>query len=103
MLTRFRSAFERLSEAARHALDADHMAHQGWARDFADATAELFAGLVFLRDAATIERAKVLARHLAASALRRATRVQEMVENDERTGFDDESFEAIVGPYRSGL
>ena len=103
VLEHLQGSFARLSEAARHAIDADHLAHQGWAKDFADATAELFAGIIFLRDAATIERSKVLALYTAASALRRAARVQEIVAANEKTGFDDESFESVVGPYRSGM
>ena len=103
VLAELQTAFEQLSEAARKALDADHMAHQGWARDFADATAELVAGLVFLRDAASLDRAARLARYTASAAVRRAGRVLEIVDGDERTGFDDDSFEDVVGPYRSGM
>ena len=52
------------------------------------------------RDAATDERSGVLARYQAGEALRRARDAARTVEEGDRTRFDDEAFEAVVGPYR---
>jgi alkylation response protein AidB-like acyl-CoA dehydrogenase len=95
-----RANYETLLQAADVVDEADKLAQQGWARDFADATVDLVAALVFLRDAGREERAAVLARCLARQGRRHAELVLRTVTDGDRTSFQDESFEAIVGPYR---
>jgi len=101
VLDQLRSGYENLLAAAAIAKDADRMAQQGWARAFADATADLVAGLVFLKDAATDERSAFLARHQADDAQRRASSALHAVSEKRDLPFRDESFEAIVAPYRN--
>ena len=79
---------------------ADRFAQQGWARAFVDATADLVSAFVFHRDAGDDERSRVLAGYQAGEALRRARNAARTVEEGDRTRFDDDTFEAVVGPYR---
>jgi len=95
-------AYGLLLDAARAMAGADGLSRQGWARDFADATADLVSALVFLRDAVDDERSATLARYQATEALRRARHVVSRVEANDCAEFADETFEAVVGPYRSG-
>jgi len=95
-----RAAYESLMAAAPIAKSAGRMERQGWARAFADATAELLAGLVFLKDAAEDERSCHLARHQADSAQARARDVLHAVSEKRDISFRDDSFEAVVAPYR---
>jgi len=97
---RLRSAYEMLLTAAPVAVEAGRMAEQGYARGFADATGDLVAGLVFLRDASSDERSAVLAQHQSVLAHRCATQVLQTVSEKFDLSFADASFEAIVAPYR---
>ena len=100
-LERLRSSYESLLAAAPIAIAAGPTAEQGWGRAFADATGELVAGLVFLRDAASDERSRHLATHMSHEGLRRAREVLHTVSESRDTSFADDSFEAVVAPYRS--
>jgi alkylation response protein AidB-like acyl-CoA dehydrogenase len=95
-----RANYETLLQAAEQVDKKDKLSQQGWARDFADATVDLVAALVFLRDAGREERGAVLARCLAGQGRRHAELVLRMVTEGDRTSFQDDSFEAIVDPYR---
>jgi len=97
---RLQSAYETLLASAPIAVEAGHVAEQGYARAFADATADLVAGLVFLRDAKTDERSAFLARYQSVTGLRRAQGVLHTVSEKFDLSFADDSFEAVVAPYR---
>ena len=97
---RLRASYETLLAAAPIAVEAGRMAEQGHARAFADATGDLVAALVFLRDAAGDERSAVLAQHQSVLGLRRAQKVLHTVSEKFDSSFADDSFEAVVGPYR---
>jgi hypothetical protein len=99
VLDTLRTAYASLEAAAQGARHAGAQALQGWAREFADAIADLTSGLVFLADAADEERAAVLARHQARAAARRARRVRETVEAGDVLAFDNESYGPVVEPY----
>jgi alkylation response protein AidB-like acyl-CoA dehydrogenase len=101
VLDTLRTAYASIEAAAQGARHAGAQALQGWARQFADAIADLTSGLVFLADAADDERASVLARHQARAAARRARRVRETVEAGEVLAFDNETYAPVVDPYRS--
>jgi alkylation response protein AidB-like acyl-CoA dehydrogenase len=101
VLDSLKESYGDMLQAADSVADADRFAQQGWARDLVDATADLLSGLIFLRDAATDERSGVLARYQADQARKRAAAVARTVTGGDRTPFDDDSFEAVVGPYRS--
>jgi len=101
VLERLSSAYESLLAAAPLAVAAGRTAEQGWARAFADATGDLMAGLVFMRDAAADERSGHLAQQMSHEALRRARDVLDVVSEGRDNTFRDEAFEAVVGPYRS--
>ncbi|MHC4549494.1 MAG: acyl-CoA dehydrogenase family protein [Planctomycetota bacterium] len=96
-----RANYETLLQAAEMAGDADRLARQGWARGFADSTVDLLAAIVFLRDAAHDERSARLARHQALQGRRRAEAILRTVTEGDRARFADDSFEDVVGPYRS--
>jgi len=98
---RLRSAYETLLAAAPIAVEAGGLAEQGYARAFADATGDLVAGLVFLRDAQSDERSAFLARHQSIVSLRRAQGVLHTVSEKFDSSFADDSFEAVVAPYRN--
>jgi len=100
VLTQLRSAYETLMAAAPIAVSADRLARQGWARGFADATADLVAGLVFLKDAAEDPRSAVLASQQADVAMVRARAALHTVSEKRDLDFRDDSFEAVVAPYR---
>ena len=102
VLERLHDAYATLRTAGDQVADADRYAQQGWSRLFGDATADLLAGLTFLRDAATDDRSAVLARYQADRARLSAEEIGRTVRNDERATFDADSFEAVVEPYRSG-
>jgi len=97
-----RANYETLLQAAEKAAGADKLAQQGWGRMFADATADLMAALVFLRDSEDDARGAALARHRAALGRRRAERALRAATEPDRIPFDDDSFEGVVGPYRGG-
>ena len=101
-LERLKDTYATLRRAAEQAIEADRFARQGWARGFADATAGLLSGLVFLRDAATDDRSAILARRQAKEAVRSAKGLAARIDEDDRDAFEDEAFQAIVEPYRSG-
>jgi len=101
VLDLLRSAYETLLAAAPIAQAADRLAQQGWARSFAEASAALVAGLVFLKDASGDARSAVLARQQADEAKLRARDVLHEVSEKRDLPFRDDSFEAVVGPYRS--
>jgi len=97
-----RADYETLVQAAEVAAKADRLARQGWARGFADATAALMSGLVFLRDATDDARSAHLARAQALEGRRLAEGLLRTAREGERASFEEESFEAVVGPYRGG-
>jgi alkylation response protein AidB-like acyl-CoA dehydrogenase len=101
VLASLRTSYVNLEGTVQTVRRAGKLAWQGWARLFADATADLYTSLVFLKDAATDARSAVLARYQARSAARRARRVVETVEAKDCLAFDDESFGSIVGDYRT--
>jgi len=101
-LNGLRGAYATLLEAAQGAQKADRLARQGWACSFAEVTARVVASIVFLRDAATDARSAILARTMVAAAVDGAGRLRATVSRKERTLFDEESFEAVAAPYRSG-
>ncbi|MHC4954012.1 MAG: acyl-CoA dehydrogenase family protein [Planctomycetota bacterium] len=100
VLDRLRASYETLLAAAPIAKEAGRNAEQGWAKGFADATADLVAGLVFLRDAKNEERSAYLAQHQSAEGLRRAKALLHTVSEKCDLPFRDDSFDAIVSPYR---
>jgi hypothetical protein len=102
VLASLRAAYGTLVDAGARVARADRLAQQGWAREFADATAALLAALVFLRDAALDARSAVLARWQAKEAARRAGEVLRRTSEGDRTPFDDDTFAAVIAPYRSG-
>jgi len=95
-----REVHDLLRSAADRVRAADRATQQGWARRMADATADLLAGLVFLKDAAHDARSAALARvHALAARARAQAGLREIFEG-ERAPFADETFEAAVAPYR---
>ncbi len=102
VLAKLQGAYTTLLEAGEGIAGADKLAQQGWARPFADATGDLVAALVFLRDAQEDDRSATLARFLAEEARRRAADMQRRVAADDRLEFDDAAFASVVEPYRSG-
>jgi alkylation response protein AidB-like acyl-CoA dehydrogenase len=94
-----RASYRRLDEALLGVRGAGKKAWQGWARLFADATADLFTALVFLEDAATHDRAAPLALYQARAAARSARRAEEAVRDRDVLSFDNESFGQVVEEY----
>ncbi|MEM8884118.1 MAG: acyl-CoA dehydrogenase family protein, partial [Planctomycetota bacterium] len=92
VLDTLRASYETLLAAAPIAVDQGRMAEQGFGRAFADATADLVAGLVFLRDATTDARSAFLVRQLADEGRRRAQAVLDDVSGQRHLPFDDASF-----------
>jgi len=100
VLESLRTSYQGLLGTVERVRGSGKQAWQGWARLFADATAEAFGALIFLKDAATDPRSEALARYQARSAARRARRVVETVESNDCIAFQDESFDGVVGAYR---
>jgi len=100
VLESLRASYAGLVSTVERVRGSGKLAWQGWARLFADATAETLAALIFLRDAATDPRSGALARYQARSAARRARRVVETVESNDCLAFEDDSFDSVVGAYR---
>jgi hypothetical protein len=99
-LEHLRRTHEALGRAAAVVRSADRFAQQGWARRVVDVTADLLAGLVFLRDAAHDGRSAILARVHAAETRARADAGLQEIFDGVRDGFSDETFEAVIAPYR---
>ncbi len=94
-------SYRRLSDALQGVRGAGKKAWQGWARIFADATADLYTALVFLEDAADNDRAAPLALYPARAASRSARRAEEAVRDRDVLSFDSESFGLVVEEYSS--
>ncbi len=101
-LSKLHEAYAMLLEAGEGIAAADKLAQQGWARPFADATGDLVASLVFLRDAPEDDRSAALARFLAGESRRRAADIKRRVAGDDRLEFDDAAFASVIDPYRTG-
>jgi alkylation response protein AidB-like acyl-CoA dehydrogenase len=101
VIASMRESYNSLVSMTGEVRGAGKLAWQGWARLFADATADLFSALIFLRDAASDPRSAALARYQARSAARRARLVVEAVSENDCLAFSDESFDSVVGTYRS--
>ncbi|MHC4490245.1 MAG: acyl-CoA dehydrogenase family protein [Planctomycetota bacterium] len=71
VLESLRTSYQGLVGTVERVRGSGKLAWQGWARLFADATAETFAALIFLEDAATDPRSGALARYQAPRAARR--------------------------------
>jgi alkylation response protein AidB-like acyl-CoA dehydrogenase len=102
VLDTLRDTYTVLCEAGEKLAAADKLAQQGWARPMADATSDLMSALIFLSDAVGDDRSAVLARYQADAALRCARSARDAVRDDKRASFDDDTFDAVVVPYRSG-
>ncbi|MEE8105678.1 MAG: acyl-CoA dehydrogenase family protein [Planctomycetota bacterium] len=102
VLDSLRQTYAHLLAAADRARAADTLAVQGWARGIAETTAGVMATLVFLRDASEDDRSATLARFHASETLLRGQLCLRAAETGDRTVFDDESFRAVVEPYRGG-
>ena len=100
VLESLRASYLGLTGTVERVRGSGKLAWQGWARLFADATAETLAALIFLEDAATDPRSAALARYQARSAARSARLVVETVESNDCIAFEDESFDGVVGTYR---
>ncbi|MHC4972754.1 MAG: acyl-CoA dehydrogenase family protein [Planctomycetota bacterium] len=100
LLESLRTSYKELIGTVERVRGSGKLAWQGWARLFADATAETLAALIFLKDAATDPRSEALARYQTRSAARRARRVVDTVESNDCTAFEDDSFDNVVGTYR---
>jgi alkylation response protein AidB-like acyl-CoA dehydrogenase len=109
LIGKLRASYETLLAAAPIAIAAGRLAEQGWAREFADATAALVAALVFLRDAgsasasaagSTAKRSAYLSRVQADVAQRLAQNLLQTVSESQDLAFRDESFDAVLEPYR---
>ena len=100
VLASLRTSYKELVGTVERVRGSGKLAWQGWARLFADATAEILAALIFLKDAATDPRSEALAHYQARSAARRARRVVETVESNDCIAFEDKSFDGVVGTYR---
>ncbi|HEX5138141.1 MAG TPA: acyl-CoA dehydrogenase family protein [Planctomycetota bacterium] len=95
-----RANYEMMVQAAEAAARADRFAHQGWARQFADAVASILSGLVFLNDATKDERSAILAKRQAHEGRRLAETLLRVVREGDRAPFDDDSFGPVIGTYR---
>jgi alkylation response protein AidB-like acyl-CoA dehydrogenase len=100
VLESLRASYLGLTGTVERVRGSGKLAWQGWARLFADATAETLAALIFLKDAATDPRSAALARYQARAAARSARLVVETVEANDCIAFEDESFDGVVGTYR---
>jgi len=94
-------SYRKLADALQGVRGAGKKAWQGWARLFADATADLYTGLIFLEDAAKSDRAATLALYQARGASRRARHAEEAVRDRDVLSFEGDSFEQVVEEYSS--
>ena len=92
-------SYRRLSDALQGVRGAGKRAWQGWARLFADATADLYTAMMFMEEAADRERAAPLALYQARAASRSARRAEEAVRDRDVLSFDSESFGLGVEEY----
>jgi len=98
--SQLRECYAMLDGAVSRMRRAGKQAWQGWARRFADATADLYSALIFLHDARADARATVLAQAQTRHARRSARLMKETVDGDDRIAFEEESFAKVIGPYR---
>ena len=96
-----RGSYETLLRCVQDVRAVGKHAYRGWAKLFADATADLYTALVFLDDAQQDERAAVLALHQARSAHRHARNLDETIQAKDTLSFETESFERVIESYRA--
>jgi len=100
VLDRLRSTYRTLHASLEGTRTAGKRAWQGWAGHFADATADLYSAIAFLRDAEFGGRAAVLAQYQSRAARRRAQRVEEALRENDVLAFETDSFESVIEDYR---